>query len=56
MNDFIVELYIDDGSEGDMKFSDLNKKEKEQWKKNIEQRALSEFYNRKVKTGKNLEG
>jgi len=48
MNEFRVELFIDSGEE-DIKLSSMNEKEMEQWKKNMELRALSEYYKRKIK-------
>ena len=47
MNEFKVELYIDNGNEENIKISRLNEKETEHWKKNMEARALSEYYKRK---------
>ncbi len=52
MNEFKVELYIDNGNEENIKISRLNEKETEHWKKNMEARALSEYYKRKITTQK----
>ena len=49
MNEFKVELCIDNGNEENIKISRLNEKETEHWKKNMEARALSEYYKRKIK-------
>lgn len=49
MNEFRVELFIDSGDEEDIKLSSLNKKDTEQWKKDMETRALSEYYKQKIK-------
>ena len=48
MNEFRVELFID-SREKDIKLSNLNEKEMEQWKKDMEARALSEYYKKKIK-------
>ena len=49
MNEFVVELFVasDDGQ--DIMLSSLNEDEMEQWKKDMEERALSEYHNQKVK-------
>jgi hypothetical protein len=52
MNEFKVELYIDNGNEENIKISRLNENETEHWKKNMEARALSEYYKRKITTQK----
>ena len=49
MNEFVVELFIDSGDKENMQLSGLNEKDKEQWKKVMEARALSEYYNKKIK-------
>jgi hypothetical protein len=49
MNEFIIEYYIDSGDNQIIKLSSLNEKNMEQWKKDMEVRALSEYYNQKVK-------
>lgn len=49
MNEFVVELFIDNGNSQIKELSSLNEKEMEQWKKDIEARALSEYYKRKIK-------
>lgn len=49
MDDFRIEYYIKVGDEQNIKLSDLNEKDKEEWKKDMEARALSEYYNKKVK-------
>ena len=43
-----VELFIANDEEN-IKLSDFNHKENEQWRKDLEVQALSEYYNRKVK-------
>ena len=49
MDDFRVEFYIDDGNLRNTKLSKLTGKEFEQWKKDMETRALSKYYNKKIK-------
>ena len=49
MNGFKVERYVDSEGKENTKFLNLNEKEVNQWKKDIEARALSEFYNKKIK-------
>ena len=49
MNEFIVELFVDKGENQDIKLSSLNEKDMEEWKKDMELRALSEYYNKKIK-------
>lgn len=52
MNEFRVEYYIDNGEEQNIKVSGLNEKDMEEWKKDMEARALSEYYNKKIKIQK----
>ena len=42
MNEFRVELFIDSGENEKIEFSSMKEKEKEKWKKDMEERALSE--------------
>lgn len=49
MNEFIVELFVDKGENQDIKLSSLNENDMEEWKKDMELRALSEYYNKKIK-------
>ena len=49
MGDLRMEYYIDSGDNQNIKLSDLNEKDMEEWKKDMEARALSEYYNKKVK-------
>ena len=49
MNEFNIEYYIDSGDDQNIKLSGLNEKDVEQWKKDMEARALSEYYNKKIK-------
>ena len=49
MNEFRVELFIDGGENEKIEFSSMKEKEKEKWKKDMEERALSEYHNKKIK-------
>ena len=49
MNGYRVELFIDSGNEENIKLSSLAEKDKKQWKKDTEARALSIYYNKKIK-------
>lgn len=49
MDDFRIEYYIDNGDDQNIKLSSLNEKDMEEWKKDMEARALSEYYNKKIK-------
>ena len=49
MNEFVVELFIANDDEQDVMLSSLNEDEMEQWKKDMEARALSEYHNQKIK-------
>lgn len=49
MNEFRVELFVARDDEQDIMLSSLNEDEMEQWKKDMETRALSEYHNQKIK-------
>ena len=49
MNEFAVELFIANDDERYVMLSSLNEDEMEQWKKDMEARALSEYHNQKIK-------
>ena len=49
MNEFKVELFVANDDEHEVILSSLNEDEIEQWKKDMEERALSEYHNRKIK-------
>ena len=49
MNEFVVELFVASDDEQDVMLSSLNEDEMEQWKKDMEVRVLSEYYNKKIK-------
>lgn len=48
MDEYKIELFIANDEE-DIKLSDFNQKDNEQWRKDLEVQALSEYYNRKIK-------
>ncbi|MBQ2940722.1 MAG: hypothetical protein IJD97_00660 [Clostridia bacterium] len=48
MNEFVVELFVASVEDQDVMLSSLNEDEMEQWKKDMEARALSEYYKRKI--------
>ena len=49
MDEYKVELFIDSGEEKNIEFSSLSENDMEQWKKDTEARALSAYYNKKIK-------
>ena len=49
MNEFRTELFIDGGVGENIEFLSLSEKDMEQWKKDMELHALSEYYKRKIK-------
>lgn len=49
MYEFRIEYYIDNGDKKDIKLSDLDEKDTKQWKRDMEARALSEYYQEKIK-------
>jgi len=52
MNEFTVELFIENEEGENTAFSSLSKNDTEHWKKDMELRALSEYYKQKVKISK----
>ena len=52
MDDFEVRLFIDNGDEQNEELTSLNEKELLQWKIDLETRALSEYYGKKIKISK----
>ena len=48
MDDYNIEYCIDNGDERVIKLSGLNDKDLKEWRKDMEARALSEYYNKKV--------
>ena len=49
MGEYKVEFFIASDGEKEVKLSSLNEDEMEQWKKDMEARALSEYHNQKIK-------
>ena len=49
MNEFRVECYVDGENEHNPKLLDVSDKDTEQWKKDMEARALSQYHNNKIK-------
>ena len=49
MDEYKVELFVAGDDEQDMMLSSLNEKEMELWKRELEEQALFEYYNRKIK-------
>ena len=49
MNEFIIELFIDSQDEKNKELSCLDEKEANQWKIDLEARALAEYYKRQIK-------
>ena len=47
--EFRIEYYIDNGDKKDIKLSALDEKDTKQWKRDMEARALSEYYQEKIK-------
>lgn len=49
MDGYRVEFFVADDDGEEKEFLELNEKDTNQWKKDLEARALSEYYNKKVK-------
>ena len=49
MDEYKVEFFIASDDEQVIMLSSLNEDEMEQWKKDMEARALSEYHNQKIK-------
>lgn len=49
MDDFRIEYFIESGNAQSIRLSSLDESEIEGWKKDMESRALSEYYNQKIK-------
>ena len=49
MDEYKVEFFIASDDEENIKLTSLNEDEMEQWKKDMEARALSEYHNQKIK-------
>ncbi len=49
MDEYKVEFFIASDDEKEVKLTSLNKKDMELWKRELEEQALFEYYNRKIK-------
>ena len=49
MDEYKVEFFIASDDEQEVKLSSLNEKDMEHWKRELEEQALFEYYNRKIK-------
>ncbi len=49
MDEYKVQFFIASDDEQEVKLSSLNEKEVEHWKRELEEQALFEYYNRKIK-------
>ena len=49
MDEYKVEFFIASDDEKEVKLSSLDEKEMELWKRVLEEQALFEYYNRKIK-------
>ena len=49
MDEYKVEFFIASDDEKEVKLTSLNEKEIEHWKRELEEQALFEYYNRKIK-------
>ena len=54
MEEIRIEYYIDRGYDKTVKFSELNEKDREKWKKDMESRAISGYYNKKIKISEKI--
>ena len=49
MDEYKVEFFIASDDEEEVKLSSLNEKDMEYWRREVEEHALFEYYNRKIK-------
>ena len=49
MDEYKVEFFIASDDEQEVKLTNLNEKDIERWKRELEEQALFEYYNRKIK-------
>ncbi len=49
MDEYKVEFFIAGDDEQGVKLTSLNEKDMEHWKRELEEQALFEYYNRKIK-------
>lgn len=48
MNEYCVEVFIESDEDENVKSLNLNEENKQEWKEEMEARALSEYYKRKI--------
>ena len=49
MDEYKVEFFIASDDEQEIKLTNLNEKDMEHWKRELEEQVLFEYYNRKIK-------
>ena len=49
MDEYKVEFFIASDDEKEVKLTSLNEKDMKRWKRELEEQALFEYYNRKIK-------
>ena len=49
MDEYKVEFFVAGDDEQGVKLTSLNEKDMEHWKRELEEQALFEYYNRKIK-------
>ena len=48
MNEYCIEVFIESDEDENVKSLNLNEENKQEWKEEMEARALSEYYKRKI--------
>ncbi len=48
MNEYCIEVFIESEEDENVKSLNLNEENKQEWKEEMEARALSEYYKRKI--------
>ena len=48
MNEYCIEVFIESDEDENVKSLNLNEENKKEWKEEMEARALSEYYKRKI--------
>ena len=49
MDEYCIEVFIESDEDENVKSLNLNEENKQEWKEEMEARALSEYYNTKIK-------
>lgn len=52
MNEYCIEVFIESDEDENVKSLNLNEENKQEWKEEMEARALSEYYKRKIRTSR----